>query len=264
MPKLSTVNPPALGQTVLTNAPATDNKLPNDTITQATVKYDQLRLDLGQLATNTKTHEQTCARDHTFTWSMETRRDWWDRHATISKHLVEIDGVAKLHNLADLRARIADTRAETVALSSRVETITLNIEAAPTKSYSGDASKAHEPGNNVPLSDVATAEKDGLDYGTGGEGLIGQLIDGHTPPLVGDDQGRAPALTNPADHIVSQRTNSLPRTVRTLGMVHKFISIFREKWDPGYGTALNLAMPTSGLGTLTGHPVIPGKKRRGA
>jgi hypothetical protein len=52
MPKLSTVNPPAIGQTVLTNAPATDNKLPNDTITQATVKYDQLRLDLGQLATN--------------------------------------------------------------------------------------------------------------------------------------------------------------------------------------------------------------------
>ena len=47
-------------------------------------------------------------------------------------------------------------------------------------------------------------------------------------------------------------------------MARKFISIFREKWDPGYGTALNLAMPTSGLGTLTGHPVILGKKRRGA
>ena len=72
-----------------------------------------------------------------------------------------------------------------MALYSQVEITTLKIEAAPTKSYSGDASKAHEPGNNVPLSDVATAENDGLDYGTGGEGLIGQLIDGRPHPTLG-------------------------------------------------------------------------------
>jgi hypothetical protein len=47
-------------------------------------------------------------------------------------------------------------------------------------------------------------------------------------------------------------------------MVRKFISIFREKWDPGYGTALNLDMPISGFGIPTGHPVILGKKCHGA
>ena len=46
-PKLSTVNPPTLGQSVLTNAPATDSKQPNDAIIQTNVKYDQLKLDLG-------------------------------------------------------------------------------------------------------------------------------------------------------------------------------------------------------------------------
>ena len=47
-------------------------------------------------------------------------------------------------------------------------------------------------------------------------------------------------------------------------MVRKFISIFREKWDPGYGTTLNLTMPISGFGIPTGHPVTLGMKYRGA
>ena len=47
-------------------------------------------------------------------------------------------------------------------------------------------------------------------------------------------------------------------------MVRKFISIFREKWDPGYGRTLKLAMPISGFGIPTGHPVTLGMKYRGA
>ena len=74
---------------------------------------------------------------------MEARSTWRDQHATISKNLIEIDGLAKLHNLTDLQDRIADIRSETVALSSCMELITLKIEATPTKlpSYSGDASE---------------------------------------------------------------------------------------------------------------------------
>jgi hypothetical protein len=99
-PKQSTMNPPALGQSVLTNAPATD------TIIQANVKYDQLRLDLGQLATSVTARKWTRAEDHIVTLGMKYRSTWRDQHATISRKLIEIDGLAKLHKLADLQDRI--------------------------------------------------------------------------------------------------------------------------------------------------------------
>jgi hypothetical protein len=128
-------------QRMLASAPTTEAKELKEAVTQTNIKYDQLRLDLGQLATNITTNEWTCSRNHTFTWGVEARSTWWDRHATISKNLIEIDGIAKRHNLTDLRARIADIRSETVALSSRMELIKLKIEATPTNSYSGDASE---------------------------------------------------------------------------------------------------------------------------
>ena len=43
--------------------------------------------------------------------------------------LIEIDGLAKLHNLADLQDRIADTNSEVMALSTRINLIILEIEA---------------------------------------------------------------------------------------------------------------------------------------
>ena len=82
------------------------------------------------------------------------------------------------------------------------------------------------------LADLAIAKDDDLDYGSRGEGLVMQLNDGHIPHLFRDNHGRAAILATrayPADQIVFPHTYSLPRTVRTLGMVRKFISIFREK-----------------------------------
>ena len=58
-PKHSTMNPSALGQSVLTNAPTTEAKQLKDTIIQTNVKYDQLRLDLGQLATSITANKWT-------------------------------------------------------------------------------------------------------------------------------------------------------------------------------------------------------------
>ena len=128
---------------MLANAPTTEAKELKEAVTQTNIKYDQLRLDLGQLATSITANEWTCSENHIFTLSMEARSTWRDQHATISKNLIVIDGLAKLHNLTDLQDRIADIRSETVALSSRMELIILKIEATPTKlpSYSGDASE---------------------------------------------------------------------------------------------------------------------------
>ena len=94
---------------MLTNAPATDSKQPNDAIIQTNVKYDQLTLDLGQLATSVTERKWTHAEDHIVTLGMKYRSTWRDQHATVSRKLIEIDDLAKLHNLADLQARIADT-----------------------------------------------------------------------------------------------------------------------------------------------------------
>jgi hypothetical protein len=100
---------------------------------------------------------------------MEARSTWRDQHATISKNLIEIDGLAKLHNLTDLQDRIADNRSKTVALSCRMKLIILKIEATPTKmpSYSGDASedltnledKSQNPRSTLQPRDERSAHK---------------------------------------------------------------------------------------------------------
>jgi hypothetical protein len=81
---------------------------------------------------------------------MEYRSTWRDQHATISRKLIEIDGLAKLHNLADLQVRIADTNYVVVALSTLINHTILEIEAThrmitayPIKppSHSGDMSE---------------------------------------------------------------------------------------------------------------------------
>jgi hypothetical protein len=110
------------------------------------------------------------------------------------------------------------------------------------------------------------ASSDDLHYGSRGEGLVMQLTDGHIPHLFRDNHGRAAILAtraNPADHIAFPHSYSLPRTVRTLGMVRTFISIFREKWDPGYVTTFTPTMLISGFGIPNGHPVTLCMEYRG-
>ena len=86
---------------------------------------------------------------HPVTLGMEYRGAWRDQQATISRKLIEIDGLAKLHKLKDIQDRIVDTRSEIMALSTRIILAILEIEATdrmitvhPIKlpSYSGDAS----------------------------------------------------------------------------------------------------------------------------
>ena len=166
-PKHSTVNPSALGQSVLTNAPTTKTKQLKDTIIQANVKYDQLRLDLGQLATSVTARKWTRSEDHIVTLGMKYRSAWRDQHATISRKLIEIDGLAKLHNLTDLQDRIVDTSSEVMALSTRINLIILEIEAThrmitayPIKSpsYSGDTSEDSSPSRTISKQQLWTTK----------------------------------------------------------------------------------------------------------
>jgi hypothetical protein len=144
------MNPSASGQGVLTDTSTTEAKKLKETIISTNVKYDQLRLDLGQLATSVTARKWTRSEDHIVTLGIKSRSAWRDQHATISRKLIEIDGLAKLHDLTDLQDRIVDTRSEFVALSTHMDLIILKIETAhrmikvfPIKlpSYSGDASE---------------------------------------------------------------------------------------------------------------------------
>ena len=106
---------------------ATEAKELEDAISQTNVRYDQLRLDLGQLATSVTARKWTCSEDHIVTLGMRYRGTWRDQHATISRKLTEIDDLANLHNLTDLQGRILDTSSEVVALSTRINLIILEI-----------------------------------------------------------------------------------------------------------------------------------------
>ena len=102
----------------------TEAKELENTASQTNVRYDQLRLDLRQLTTSITARRWTHSEDHIVTLGMKYRSAWRDQHTTISRKLMQIDGLAKLHNLTDLQDRIMDTRLEVRALSTRIE---LNI-----------------------------------------------------------------------------------------------------------------------------------------
>ena len=154
----STMNSSASGHSVLADTSATEAKKLKEATIQTNVKYDQLRLDLGQLVTSVMAHKWTHSEDHIVTLGMKSRSAWRDQHAAISKKLIEVEGLAKLHDLTDLQDRIVDTRSEIVALSTRMNVIILEIETTDSKqgiftdrmtkacpiklpSYSGDVSE---------------------------------------------------------------------------------------------------------------------------
>jgi hypothetical protein len=111
---------------------ATAQKL-EDGASQTNTKYDQLRLDLEQLDTNITTIEGTRSGDHIVTLSMESRSTWRDQQATISRNLIEIDGLAKLHNLTDIQDRITEARSEITTLSNRIDLIISKIKTTSIK-----------------------------------------------------------------------------------------------------------------------------------
>jgi hypothetical protein len=142
-PKHSTMTPSASGQSVSTDTPTAEAQKLKEAVIRTNVKYDQLRLDLEQLATSVTANEWTCSEDHLVTLGLESRSTWRDQHATISRNLIEIDGLAKLHNLTDIQDRMTDARSEIAALSNRIDLTLPKIKAAPNKlpSYPRDASE---------------------------------------------------------------------------------------------------------------------------
>ena len=100
---------------------------------QANVKYDQLRIDLERLDLSFKAHKWGEAEDHVISLGMESRLSWRNQHAAISKEIIEIKGLAGIHDLADLQDQIEDTESEIIALSIRMSVTILEIEAADTK-----------------------------------------------------------------------------------------------------------------------------------
>ena len=128
----STLNSSASGQSVLADTSVEAKKLKEASI-QASVKYDQLRLDLGQLVTSLMAHKWTHSEDHIVAMGMKSRSAWRDQHAAISKKLLEVEGLAKLHDLADLQDQIVDTKSEILSLSTRMNVIILEIETTDSK-----------------------------------------------------------------------------------------------------------------------------------
>jgi hypothetical protein len=94
---------------------------------------DQLRLDLEQLDTSITANEGARSGDNIVGLSMESRSTWRDQQATISRNLIEIDGIAKLHNLTDIQDRITETRSKITTLSNRIELVISNIKTNPIK-----------------------------------------------------------------------------------------------------------------------------------
>ena len=121
------MNTSASGHSVLADSTVAEARKLKEATIQANVKNDQLRLDLGQLITSVTAHKWTHSEDHIVTLGMKSRSTWRDQHATISKKLIEVEGLAKLHDLTDLQDHIVDTKSEIVALSTRMNVVIIKI-----------------------------------------------------------------------------------------------------------------------------------------
>ena len=129
-PARPTVNPSASAQSVTEDTSTTDTERLREATTQTNAKYVQLRHDLGQLTTSVMARKWTHPEDHIITLGMKSHSTWRNQHASISKQLIEVENLAKLHNLTDLQDCIADTRSETMDLYNRLSITILEIEAA--------------------------------------------------------------------------------------------------------------------------------------
>ena len=100
---------------------------------QANIKYDQLRIDIEQLNTSLKAHLWGEAEDHIIALGMRSRPAWRSQHATISKEIIEIKGLADIHDLVNMQERIENTESEILALFIRMNVTIFEIEASDTK-----------------------------------------------------------------------------------------------------------------------------------
>jgi hypothetical protein len=85
-PKYLTMNPSTPGQSLPANTSAAEAKKLEDTISQTKVRYDQLRLDLGQLATSVTARKWTRSEDHIVTLGMAYHGTWRDQHDLQETH----------------------------------------------------------------------------------------------------------------------------------------------------------------------------------
>ena len=129
-PTRRTMNPTTSAQRMTKDTPIADTEDLREATTKTNTKYVQLRQDIVQLTTCIMARKWTHLTDQTTTLGMESRSTWRGQHASISKQLMEVEIVAKLHNLMDLQDCIADTRSETMDLYNDLNMLILEIEAA--------------------------------------------------------------------------------------------------------------------------------------
>jgi hypothetical protein len=124
--------PPCPSVTLLSN-PLAGKPRDSTQLIQANIKYDQLKIDLERLDLSFKAHNWGEAEDHVVSLGMESRLSWKNQHAAISKDIIEIRGLAGIHDLTDLQDQIKGTESEITALSIRMSVTIFEIEAADTK-----------------------------------------------------------------------------------------------------------------------------------
>ena len=85
LPLHSTLNSSTSGQSVIADTSQAEAKKLKEATIQASVNYEQLKLDLGHLITSITAYKWTHSEDHIVTLGMRSRSSWREQHATISK-----------------------------------------------------------------------------------------------------------------------------------------------------------------------------------
>jgi hypothetical protein len=133
LPLHSTLNSSASEQSVIADTSQAEAKKMKEATIQASVKYDQLKLDLGHLITGITAYKWTHSEDHIVTLGMRSRSSWREQHATLSKKLIEVEGLARLHDLMALQDLITNNKTEVAATSTRMDVTILEIETTDIK-----------------------------------------------------------------------------------------------------------------------------------
>jgi hypothetical protein len=97
------MNSSASGQSVLADTSTTEAKKLKEATIQTSVKYDQLRLDVGQLVTSVMAHKWIHSEDGIVTLGMKSRSTWRAQHATISRKIIEVDALPSCMTLRTSR-----------------------------------------------------------------------------------------------------------------------------------------------------------------
>jgi hypothetical protein len=77
---------------------------------QASVKHDQLLIDVQALHTSVQGADWCHAEDHIIVQGMKYRKDWRDTQNTLAKKIIEIKSLVTLNDLTDLRDTVHITQ----------------------------------------------------------------------------------------------------------------------------------------------------------